>query len=169
MRNTATCKLPHAGVHPFRPLGSHTRVRVARRPCSTAVPLGSSFLVDLPDTQRLEVLMLPRSADSDVSSRPPMLFVHGSGHAAWCWMNFMPFFQNAGFEVFAVSMRGHVRPRPVFAAAHDERSSAHGGAGGAPCRAVLCCAVRRAAVSRPDSRCWTPATLAASVHAAPPL
>ncbi|AMA52849.1 MULTISPECIES: alpha/beta hydrolase [Bacillus subtilis group] len=39
---------------------------------------------------------------------PPLLFVHGANHAAWCWKeNFLPFFQSHGFQSYALSFRGH--------------------------------------------------------------
>ena len=42
------------------------------------------------------------------SERPPLLFVHGSGHAAWCWdEHFLDFFAERGFSSYAVSLRGH--------------------------------------------------------------
>ena len=38
----------------------------------------------------------------------PLLFVHGTGHAAWCWdENFLPYFAENGFSSHAVSLRGH--------------------------------------------------------------
>jgi pimeloyl-ACP methyl ester carboxylesterase len=38
----------------------------------------------------------------------PLLFVHGTGHAAWCWdENFLPYFAENGFSAHAVSLRGH--------------------------------------------------------------
>jgi pimeloyl-ACP methyl ester carboxylesterase len=38
----------------------------------------------------------------------PLLFVHGTGHAAWCWdENFLPYFAEYGFSSHAVSLRGH--------------------------------------------------------------
>lgn len=38
----------------------------------------------------------------------PLLFVHGSCHAAWCWAeNFLPYFAEKGFSSHAVSLRGH--------------------------------------------------------------
>jgi pimeloyl-ACP methyl ester carboxylesterase len=39
---------------------------------------------------------------------PPLLFVHGSWHAAWCWdEGFLDYFASRGFEVHALSLRGH--------------------------------------------------------------
>jgi len=38
----------------------------------------------------------------------PLLFVHGSCHAAWCYEeNFLPYFAEKGFSSHAVSLRGH--------------------------------------------------------------
>jgi pimeloyl-ACP methyl ester carboxylesterase len=38
----------------------------------------------------------------------PLLFVHGTGHGAWCWdEHFLPFFASRGFSAHAVSLRGH--------------------------------------------------------------
>ena len=40
----------------------------------------------------------------------PLLFVHGTGHGAWCWdENFLPYFAERGFSSHAVSLRGHGR------------------------------------------------------------
>lgn len=38
----------------------------------------------------------------------PLLFVHGTGHAAWCWDEyFLPYFADKGFDCYALSLRGH--------------------------------------------------------------
>lgn len=38
----------------------------------------------------------------------PLLFVHGVGHAAWCWdEHFLEFFADKGCRALAVSLRGH--------------------------------------------------------------
>ena len=38
----------------------------------------------------------------------PLLLVHGTGHAAWCWdENFLPYFAENGFSSHAISLRGH--------------------------------------------------------------
>ena len=42
------------------------------------------------------------------SEYPPLLFVHGSCHAAWCWdEHFLGFFAERGFDAYALSLRGH--------------------------------------------------------------
>jgi pimeloyl-ACP methyl ester carboxylesterase len=49
-----------------------------------------------------------------ISKRPlerthtnPLLLVHGAWHGAWCWENFIAYFAEAGYEVHALSLRGH--------------------------------------------------------------
>jgi pimeloyl-ACP methyl ester carboxylesterase len=45
---------------------------------------------------------------ADKRFETPLLFVHGTGHAAWCWdENFLPYFAGKGFCAHAVSLRGH--------------------------------------------------------------
>lgn len=53
----------------------------------------------------LEVISIMPESDP----RPtPLLFVHGMWHAAWCWDEyFLPYFAGLGYEVHAVSLRGH--------------------------------------------------------------
>jgi pimeloyl-ACP methyl ester carboxylesterase len=61
----------------------------------------------LPDGMRLEVLRMPSSTGISNETHPPLLFIHGSYHAAWCWkINFMPYFSAAGYETIAISVRG---------------------------------------------------------------
>jgi pimeloyl-ACP methyl ester carboxylesterase len=41
-------------------------------------------------------------------SRPPLLFVHGLSHGAWCWAeHWMPAAAERGWESYALSLRGH--------------------------------------------------------------
>ncbi|KAL5811634.1 hypothetical protein ACOSQ3_026584 [Xanthoceras sorbifolium] len=41
------------------------------------------------------------------SEKPPLVFVHGSYHAAWCWAeHWLPFFSGSGFDCYAVSLLG---------------------------------------------------------------
>jgi pimeloyl-ACP methyl ester carboxylesterase len=44
---------------------------------------------------------------SEPTDRPPLLFVHGLGHAAWCWEHWLDASAAAGFPAYAVSLRGH--------------------------------------------------------------
>ncbi|GBF33015.1 hypothetical protein DCCM_2112 [Desulfocucumis palustris] len=42
------------------------------------------------------------------SKAPPLLFIHGASHGAWCWReNFLPYFSSKGFSSYALSLRGH--------------------------------------------------------------
>ena len=42
------------------------------------------------------------------SNLPPLLFVHGAWHGAWCWKeHFLPYFFAKGFSCYALSFRGH--------------------------------------------------------------
>jgi pimeloyl-ACP methyl ester carboxylesterase len=54
---------------------------------------------------KLEIISRePESA----SFQTPLLFIHGTGHGAWCWdENFLPYFASGGFSSHAVSLRGH--------------------------------------------------------------
>eukprot|EP00775_Hariotina_reticulata_P013096 gene13096-13223_t len=66
--------------------------------------LATSQPIKLSDGQRLEVLRMP--ARKKLSTKPPLLFVHGSYHAAWCWEEkFQPYFADTGYESWAVSLR----------------------------------------------------------------
>jgi alpha-beta hydrolase superfamily lysophospholipase len=39
---------------------------------------------------------------------PPILFVHGLWHRAWCWEeHFVPWFQQRGYEARAITLRRH--------------------------------------------------------------
>ncbi|KAL3813258.1 hypothetical protein ACJIZ3_014526 [Penstemon smallii] len=41
------------------------------------------------------------------SENPPIVFVHGSFHAAWCWAeHWLPFFSHHGFDCYALSLLG---------------------------------------------------------------
>ncbi|CAN0528726.1 unnamed protein product, partial [Ectocarpus sp. 8 AP-2014] len=38
---------------------------------------------------------------------PPLVFIHGSYHAAWCWAeHWMPFLAAKGYETYSISLRG---------------------------------------------------------------
>jgi len=42
------------------------------------------------------------------TGKPPLLFVHGVAHAAWCWQeNWLPAAAEQGWPSYAVSLRGH--------------------------------------------------------------
>lgn len=53
---------------------------------------------------QLELLELQPDTDT---GKAPILFVHGAGHAAWCWQNWMEAAADAGHPAYAVSLSGH--------------------------------------------------------------
>ena len=54
---------------------------------------------------KLEVISRLRSG---LRHAPPILFVHGAWHGAWCWDEFfLSYFAAHGFEVHTLSLRGH--------------------------------------------------------------
>ena len=56
---------------------------------------------------RLEVLrQRPRVRRA---GSPPVLLVHGAWQAAWCWEHWLSLFAERGWDVHAVSLRGHGR------------------------------------------------------------
>ncbi|MCP9496147.1 MAG: lysophospholipase [Pyrinomonadaceae bacterium MAG19_C2-C3] len=55
----------------------------------------------------MKLELITREAHSK-NDRAPLLFVHGSCHAAWTWdEHFLPYFAAHGFDAHAVSLRGH--------------------------------------------------------------
>lgn len=53
----------------------------------------------------LEVISRPCGKDAH---HPPLLFVHGAWHGAWCWdEHFLDFFATRGYDCYALSLRGH--------------------------------------------------------------
>ncbi|XP_024520530.1 uncharacterized protein LOC9660563 [Selaginella moellendorffii] len=73
----------------------------------------SSF--ELPSGLRMEVLSCPPSSSSPAtqSKIAPVVFVHGSYHAAWCWaVHWLPHFSQAGHHCFALSLLGQGESDP---------------------------------------------------------
>lgn len=56
----------------------------------------------------MEVIDVPPPVDNTVDQKasPPILFVHGSLHGAWCFKYFQPYFADHGYLTKAVSLRG---------------------------------------------------------------
>jgi pimeloyl-ACP methyl ester carboxylesterase len=55
-------------------------------------------------THDLEVIERQPATDT---GKPPLLFVHGLGHGAWCWEHWQQGAAEAGYPSYAVSLRGH--------------------------------------------------------------
>ena len=56
------------------------------------------------DVAYLEVVVSGRETATRAA---PIIFVHGTGHAAWCWRNFAEYFAQRGYATIAPSLRGH--------------------------------------------------------------
>ena len=55
----------------------------------------------------MDLEIIQRRPEND-SQFPPLLFLHGAWHGAWCWEKyFMDYFAEQGFENYAFSLRGH--------------------------------------------------------------
>lgn len=54
------------------------------------------------------IIGLFQSTSSNIpAKRPPILFVHGSFHGAWCWSEyFFEYFNKFGYDCYALSLRG---------------------------------------------------------------
>ncbi|XVF71629.1 hypothetical protein PTKIN_Ptkin12aG0054500 [Pterospermum kingtungense] len=60
----------------------------------------------LPYGLNMEVIV-QKNKDPDHKNHPPLVFVHGSYHAAWCWAeHWLPFFSASGFDCYALSLLG---------------------------------------------------------------
>lgn len=63
----------------------------------------------LPGGEQLEVI--EKKAKERVGA--PIVFIHGSYHAAWCWAeHWMGFFADQGHDTYAISLLGQVRNAP---------------------------------------------------------
>lgn len=97
-------------LHPPQRLTSCKRVHRTYRTTARLISLPTGLnieVIDLPQYPSQSAQSSQPSIQSSVtSSKPPMLFVHGSLHAAWCFHLFQPFFAEKGYQTFAVSLRG---------------------------------------------------------------
>ena len=49
------------------------------------------------------------------NDKPPLVFIHGSFHGAWCWAeHWLPFFAHYGFDCYALSLLAQVKFSPKF-------------------------------------------------------
>ncbi|KAA8494149.1 hypothetical protein FVE85_4124 [Porphyridium purpureum] len=55
--------------------------------------------------------------------RAPIVFIHGTFHAGWCWATFfMPFFASRGYPCYAISLRGTSESQPTHPSEPPPRS-----------------------------------------------
>lgn len=63
-------------------------------------------------------LELLEAHPDDPTEKPPILFVHGAAHGAWCWQNWLQAAADAGHSAYAVSLSGHGGSRGSVLASH---------------------------------------------------
>ena len=73
---------------------------------STTLPI-TTETIDLSSGVSAEVKScIPPSARRN-HGKPPLVFIHGSFHAAWCWTErYFPYFASKGYPCVAISLRG---------------------------------------------------------------
>jgi len=66
------------------------------------------------NSKNLNILHKPAKGGNN--KNPPIIFVHGSWHGAWCWQShYLDYFSENGFNVYAPDLRGHGDSPPVKA------------------------------------------------------
>ncbi|KAK7340964.1 hypothetical protein VNO77_21683 [Canavalia gladiata] len=66
----------------------------------------SRIFHQLPSGLSMEVIVHKGSV-AVADKNPPLVFVHGSYHASWCWAeHWLPFFSSSGYDCYALSLLG---------------------------------------------------------------
>ena len=108
------------------PLRGSARGRVPRRSSSSRVPnVQASASVEtwyFPiQSVGLKLEVQSQQAYAGLAKKAPMVFIHGSYHAAWCWSeHWFDYFASRGHDCYALSCRGQGRsdvPKGVSVAA----------------------------------------------------
>lgn len=58
-------------------------------------------------TIKIDNLALDTIKPGHIRQACPLLFIHGGGATSRCWQNYLSYFAKAGWEVFAINLRGH--------------------------------------------------------------
>lgn len=56
---------------------------------------------------KIDNLALDRIKPGQIRHTYPLLFIHGAGGTSQYWKNYLPYFADEGWEVFALNLRGH--------------------------------------------------------------
>lgn len=73
----------------------------------------SRLFHELPSGLTMEVIVqkgvVDKGPDPGVRKETPLVFVHGSYHAAWCWAeHWLPLFSASGYDCYAISLLAQV-------------------------------------------------------------
>lgn len=83
--------------------GSTTKLEVLRLAASPPAPSTPTEVEGQTADAALDAAL-----QAQAPQHPPLLFVHGSFHGAWCWEeHFLPHFAAEGYDCYALSLRGH--------------------------------------------------------------
>lgn len=114
-RSSTSWSKPHENLQRHA-LPKSMRALSEAQPTALRVPFelndGQSRLFHtLPSGMKMEVIVQKAvkngSNENQWRKRSPIVFVHGSFHAAWCWaVHWLPFFAGAGHDCYAVSLLG---------------------------------------------------------------
>ncbi len=63
--------------------------------------------------ERIADLLLERASPHGPAKPLPLLFVHGMWFGSWCWENYLRAAADAGWDAWALNLRGHHGSRPV--------------------------------------------------------
>lgn len=95
--------------------------------CATPTPSSSTATsLRVRASDALPLLVLKRAPAAETPSREPLLLVHGSMHAAWCWdEGFMQVLADRGHPCFALSLRGTLDSGVADPSARSVRITEH--------------------------------------------
>lgn len=103
-----TCPLKTTRAAALRQTRTHHwyHLHPQRSIVSSVSSAATTRLVPLPTALKMEVVQMgPQSPPTP--EKPPIVFVHGSMHAAWCYTKFFqPWFSERGYLTYAISLRG---------------------------------------------------------------
>lgn len=91
---------------------SHTACRSTKRLFATSprTPIIQDEQIELSSGVSMQVLSCQSSSSSKSNNQKkltPLIFLHGSFHAAWCWAeHYLPYFATLGYPAAALSWRG---------------------------------------------------------------
>lgn len=94
------CYSSHSNADPLK-RNHHFRC-AANKP----VNCGQTQLLALPTGVNMEVVQ-EVSEKPSAKAKPPVVFIHGSRHAAWSFRFFQPYFAEKAFNSYAISWRGN--------------------------------------------------------------